>query len=210
MKVGVIDLGINNLSSVKRAFSAPLNQADTLTIITKGEGIARPDLIILPGLGNFGAGMSSLAKNNLLGTLRDWNEAGSRIIGICLGMQLLGKTSEESPGIQGLSLIPAAVEKLVSDSERIPHVGWAASKSKVPQRGFKSFSSNGDFYFVHSFHLRPENEEHILCQTVFGENKFVSGVISGGIIGLQFHPEKSGGKGKALISELIEWARDEG
>jgi len=209
MKVGVIDLGINNLSSVKRAFSAPLNQADTLTVITKGGGIARPDLIILPGLGNFGAGMSSLAKNNLIGTLRDWNEAGSKIIGICLGMQLLGKTSEESPGIQGLSLIPAVVEKLVSDTERIPHVGWAASKSKVPQSGFKSFSSNGDFYFVHSFHLRPENEEHILCQTVFGENEFVSGVISGGIIGLQFHPEKSGGKGKALISELIEWARDE-
>ena len=209
MKVGIVDLGINNLSSVKRAFSAPLNQADTLNVITNGEGAARPDLIILPGLGNFGAGMSSLAKNNLIVKLKDWNEAGSKIIGICLGMQLLGKTSEESPGVQGLSLIPAVVEKLVSKSERIPHVGWAASRSKLQKSNFRSFSSDGDFYFVHSFHLRPENEEDILCETLFGENKFVSGVISRGIIGLQFHPEKSGGKGKTLVSELIEWARDE-
>jgi imidazole glycerol phosphate synthase glutamine amidotransferase subunit len=209
MKVGVIDLGINNLSSVKRAFSAPLNQEDSLNVITSGEGIERPDLIILPGLGNFRAGISSLADKNLIGKLREWNEAGSKIIGICLGMQLLGKTSEESPGVQGLSLIPAVVEKLTSEIERVPHVGWAASKSKFPQNRFNSLSSNGDFYFVHSFHLRPEDEGNILCKTVFGENEFVSGVISERIIGLQFHPEKSGGKGKALISELIEWARNE-
>ena len=148
MKVGVIDLGINNLSSVKRAFSAPLNQEDSLNVITGGEGIERPDLIILPGLGNFRAGMSSLADKNLIGKLREWNEAGSKIIGICLGMQLLGKTSEESPGVQGLSLIPAVVEKLTSEIERVPHVGWAASKSKFPQNRFNSLSSNGDFYFV--------------------------------------------------------------
>ena len=190
-------------------FQEKLAISDSLSIIPNASVSSGPNLLVLPGLGSFGAGMHEIKKRSFDTLIRQSLDGGARLVGICLGMQLLGKTSEESPGVQGLSLIPAVVEKLTSEIERVPHVGWAASKSKFPQNRFNSLSSNGDFYFVHSFHLRPEDEGNILCKTVFGENEFVSGVISERIIGLQFHPEKSGGKGKALISELIEWARNE-
>ncbi len=211
MLVGVLDLGMNNLSSVLRAFSSPLKPTDSIVIVEEGEKLESPDLLVLPGLGKFGAGMQALQERNLVEKIRNWHMDGTKVIGICLGMQLLGTISEESPGVEGLDLISSRIERLVADErERVPHVGWAELKKNSNNSNFPSLETLGDFYFVHSYHLVPNSSTNILTETPFGKYSFASSVISKNILGVQFHPEKSGAKGKALISEVIQWARDEG
>ena len=210
MLVGLLDLGINNLSSVHRAFSTPLGSSDSIVIVEEGESEKRPDLLVLPGLGKFGAGMLALQERNLLVKIRNWTNDGTKVVGICLGMQLLGTTSEESPGVEGLDLIKSRIERLpVGASERIPHIGWAELEKNSDNGNFPSLENPGDFYFVHSYHLVPENSQTILTRTPFGRESFASSVISRNILGFQFHPEKSGAKGRALISEIIQWVRNE-
>ena len=210
MLVGIIDLGINNLTSVQRAFLVPLKSSDSLTIIEADSKLDRPDLIILPGLGKFGTGMAALRERKLVEKIKSWNYQGTKVVGICLGMQLLGTYSEESTGVEGLDLIDSRIERLPDhQNERIPHTGWAETNSALEFQSFSSLQSQGDFYFVHSYHLIPANNEDVLARTPFGNSSFVSGVLSKNILGVQFHPEKSGGKGKTLISEIVQWARNE-
>ena len=210
MLVGILDLGINNLTSVQKGFSAALRLNDKIVVIDQGESEERPDLLILPGLGKFAAGMMALHERNLVEKIRNWSMQETKVVGICLGMQLLGVHSDESPGVEGLSLIDSVVRRLpIEVGERIPHIGWAEVIKSSHDEHFPSLKSQGDFYFVHSFHLLPINETEILTTTPFGKDFFVSSVLSGNILGVQFHPEKSGAKGKSLISEIVQWVRDE-
>ena len=210
MQVGIIDLGINNLTSVQRAFSASLKPSDSLVVIEDGNKMGRPDLIILPGLGKFEAGMSALGERKLLETIKHWTNEGTKVVGICLGMQLLGTRSDESKGIKGLDLIPSKIERLPSDQgERVPHIGWAETNLAYSCQLFSAFAVPGDYFFVHSYHLIPEDEKYVLTRTPFGNDNFVSSVLSRNIIGFQFHPEKSGSKGKELVLEIIKWAQNE-
>ena len=210
MFVGVIDLGINNLTSVQRAFSVPLKPTDSLKVIQDDSKTEQPDLIILPGLGSFGAGMAALRERKLIEKIKKWNHEGTKVVGICLGMQLLGSFSEESKGVVGLDLIGSKIERLPGNqSERIPHTGWAETDRVLNSQPFPALQSEGDFYFVHSYHLIPVNNEEVLARTPFGSTSFASVVLSKNILGVQFHPEKSGGKGKSLISEIVQWARSE-
>lgn len=210
MLVGIIDLGINNLTSVQRAFSVPLKSTDSLSVIEGESKIEKPDLVILPGLGNFGAGMSALRERKLIEKIKKWNHDGTKVVGICLGMQLLGSYSEESKGVEGLDLIASKIERLPGNqNERIPHTGWAETECDLGSQPFSALQSKGDFYFVHSYHVIPMNDKEALSRTPFGSTSFVSSVFSKNILGVQFHPEKSGGKGKSLISEIVQWARSE-
>lgn len=210
MLVGIIDLGINNLTSVQRAFLAALKPTDSLTVIESNSHMDRPDLVILPGLGKFGTGMAALRERKLVEKVKNWNYEGSRVFGICLGMQLLGTYSEESTGVKGLDLINSKIERLSDDqNEKIPHTGWAEINSIRDPQPFSALQSVGDFYFVHSYHLLPAHEKTVLARTTFGNTSFVSGVLSENILGVQFHPEKSGGKGKTFIAEVVQWARHE-
>ena len=210
MLVGIIDLGINNLTSVQRAFSASLKPTDSLLIIEENPKMIRPDLIILPGLGKFEAGMSALRERKLVETIKSWANEGTKVVGICLGMQLLGTESEESTGVDGLDLVRSRIERLPSDQgERIPHTGWSEANIDYDPQPFSALATQGDFYFVHSYHLIPEDEKDVLTRTPFGNYNFVSSVLSKNILGFQFHPEKSGNRGKKLVSEIIEWARNE-
>jgi glutamine amidotransferase len=210
MLIGIIDLGINNLSSVQRAFSLPLKPSDTMVVVGKGAQKERPDLLILPGLGKFSTGMQALRERGLVEKIQDWNSEGTKLVGICLGMQLLGSSSEESPGETGLCLVSARIYRLpVTTSERIPHIGWA-ELTKCTESGFlPSLATPGDFYFVHSYHLIPDEKKNALTRTPFGAYEFVSSILLKNTLGLQFHPEKSGAKGRKLISEITEWARHE-
>lgn len=210
MLIGIVDLGINNLTSVKRAFAAPLGIKDSIVVVENGDEEALPDLIILPGLGKFDAGMLALGKRNLVEKIKNWSSEGTKVVGICLGMQLLGTQSEESPGVNGLNLILSRVERLPKNQrERIPHIGWAETNVTPEAQPFSALDSQGDFYFVHSYHLIPDEDKHALTRTPFGQYSFVSSVLSRNVLGVQFHPEKSGKVGKKLISEIIEWARNE-
>lgn len=210
MLLGILDLGINNLNSVRRAFSSPLRITDAIVIVGNGDSERRPDLLILPGLGKFGAGMMALHERGLIEKIRNWTSEGSKLVGICLGMQMLGTCSEESPGVEGLNLINSRIERLpVGQGERVPHTGWAETSIANKSEYFTTLNSENDFYFVHSYHLVPEDEKNVLTRTPFGTKSFVSSVATKNVLGFQFHPEKSGDKGKDLVSEVIAWTRNE-
>ena len=164
----------------------------------------------MPGLGKFGAGISALREFGLIEKIKVWNKQGVKFFGICLGMQLFAISSEESPEIEGLGLLPASVKRLPPDSgEKTPHIGWAETNSKSTTSIFPSLSSGGDFYFVHSFHVVTTNKHHVLAESPFGKSSFVSAIKMNTTLGVQFHPEKSGEIGKQLISETLNWARSE-
>ena len=210
MLVGLIDLGINNLTSVHKAFSVPLTNSDSMITIDRMFKVSRPDLIILPGLGKFGPGIDALDERMLTDKLKTWHQSGTKIVGICLGMQLLGVQSEESPDKEGLGLIEASIKSLPrNQKEKVPHIGWNEAIPEFGNVAFPSLSYSGDFYFVHSYQVIPSHEANILTRTPFGDAKFVSSIISENVLGFQFHPEKSGLKGKILISEIVNWARNE-
>jgi glutamine amidotransferase len=210
MLINIIDLGINNLTSVKRAFSLHLTSSDTIDLTSSNSSLKRPDLLVLPGLGNFAAGMRQIRDRKLDDLIYKWTGEGVKLAGICLGMQLLGTESKESPGVKGLNLIKSHVEPLPPHlDEKIPNIGWATAAATSNTKYFAAFRSKGDFYFVHSYHLIPENEKVMLTRTIFGSTSFVSSILSQNIVGFQFHPEKSGEKGRQLISEICEWARSD-
>jgi len=210
MNIGIVDLGINNLTSVEKAFSVGLKSSDSIFIIESNLEAHRPDLLILPGLGNFATGMAELKERKLIEAIKNQTSGGTKLVGICLGMQLLATNSDESIGVDGLNLIQSKVEKLPKHNfERVPNTGWAEVTAQSKNQPFASLGTRGDFYFVHSYHMIPTEKQKILTTTPFGEGEFASGILEDNILGLQFHPEKSGKKGKQLISEIIAWARNE-
>ena len=205
MKIGVIDLGINNYRSVMNAFDRLISDEDQLVAVQDGSSDFAADLVVLPGLGHFESGMDALRKTRLSEYIFQRNQAHSKIVGICLGMQLLGTSSEEAPGIEGLNLVDATSIKLPSSS-RVPHIGWNSVIEFGRNKSFPSLSTQKDFYFVHSFHMSMKDDTHVLTQTPFGATSFTSSLISENIAGFQFHPEKSGSAGRELLSDIYKWA----
>lgn len=206
MRIEILDLGINNLSSIKKAITGQITSQDSCVSIETQSMSRNPDLIILPGLGHFESGMAALARNDFVELLNDQNERGTKIVGICLGMQLLCKESEEAPGIKGLSLISGKV-KLLPPGEPIPHIGWNEVRVDSKSEIFPSLASNRDFYFVHSFAVELEKPSEIVAKTKFADKLFVSSFKYENILGFQFHPEKSGRVGEQLLSEVVSWAK---
>ena len=206
MLISVIDLGINNLTSVLNSFSKPLNSNDYIEVFDANNSNT-PDLLILPGLGKFSAGMEALQSNEMNNKIIELTNSGTKLVGICLGMQLLSERSAESPNTPGLGLIEGQCEKLpMSQGEPVPHTGWESIKVSSTNH-FLSLNSGRDFYFVHSYHLVPKNKEDISGITKFGNDSFISVVQKNNILGVQFHPEKSGQAGIDLVSEIVAWAR---
>jgi glutamine amidotransferase len=206
MRIAVIDLKINNYKSVMVALNRVMNEEDVIAAVESGDSSFTPDVIILPGLGHFRTGMNALEETKLDYYIHKQFDRGSKIVGICLGMQLLGKSSDEAPGIKGLGLIEAKTSKLPRD-ERIPHVGWNSATKTHKTTHFNTLSKNRDFYFVHSYQVRLTNQEEELASTMFGSNAFTSSCMSENIVGFQFHPEKSGRVGTELLADVYRWAK---
>ena len=198
MFVGIIDLGINNLTSVQRAFSVPLKSTDSLSVIEGESKIERPDLVILPGLGNFGAGMAALRERKLIEKIKKWNHDGTKVVGICLGMQLLANASYEHKYTVGLGLIPGDILPFVDHGG---HIGW--NTLEFSQNNSVWSESDGEaFYFNHSFCYQGPSEYQVaVTQHLI---PFPSIIQCSNVVGLQFHPEKSQLAGKALLKNLIK------
>jgi imidazole glycerol phosphate synthase glutamine amidotransferase subunit len=209
MQILILDLGLNNINSVYKSVRDNARKDDVIKIISEQHVLKNPSLIILPGLGKFEAAMSSLRNKQFHNLIRENLALGGSLTGICLGMHLLASESEESPGVQGLNLIPGVVRKLLpSNSERIPNIGWNSTEYAQPENSsFGALNSNNDFYFVHSFALEPEDKSHILATTPYGEESFVSAVLNSKLVAFQFHPEKSARPGNDLMEQTINWAR---
>ena len=208
MHIGILDLGINNLSSVQRSISKMAAGSDTITVIPDGNKVSLPDMVVLPGLGKFSSGMNALQRLSMIDFLHSMKREKRKIVGICLGMQLLGSSSDESPNVLGLDIIPGNNVKLPSSNiQRVPNIGWSGISNTSDKNPFKSLETPGDFYFVHSYHMVPRDRNRVLTETNFGESNFVSSIFEDNVVGFQFHPEKSGKKGMQLIDDILAWAR---
>ena len=192
-EVVVIDYGAGNLFSISRALEWVGNQVRTVP--SADEWVQVPTVVI-PGVGAFGEGMRNLSERGLVEPIVEHVATGGRVVGICLGAQLLLESSPEFGTHSGLGLIPGVARSLKPTVARVPHVGWARTDSPNP-------AVSGWFYFVHSFALAPSQNESILATASHGDLEFVAAVRMGRVTGVQFHPEKSGPRGLRLLEGLV-------
>lgn len=203
--IEVIDLGVNNLASLVRGFR---NVADIeLRTVASAAESRGADLMVLPGVGAFGAAIEELRTRGLDDLVREHVASGGPLFGVCLGMQLLVNASEESPGRTGLGFIPGEVKKLeASERARVPNMGWTGASPSAAAQDFPSLADEADYYFVHSYAVQPADEQHVLAWSEFDGRPFVSGLIRDNVLGVQFHPEKSSFGGQRFLAEVVEWA----
>ncbi|MGC6427445.1 MAG: imidazole glycerol phosphate synthase subunit HisH [Akkermansiaceae bacterium] len=201
MKLGMIDYGRGNLRSVINACRALGHDPELITSSAGLEGLTH---VIFPGQGAFGDCMESLNRLGLAEPLREWIQADRPYFGICVGFQLLFSSSEEAPGIKGLSAINGACQRFTCRNIKVPHMGWNALDLKQPQSPhWKGFSSAPYFYFVHSFYPSGVNEEDIAATCTYGEETFCAAIQRGNLLATQFHPEKSQHAGLQLLGNFL-------
>jgi len=197
--IAIIDYGAGNLTSVKNALDV-LN-ADSI-ITDKADEIKKADKVIFPGVGSFGDVMKALEKRKLIVPIKEAIKT-KPFLGICLGMQVLFEQSEESPSVKGLGIFKGKVKKFKSKTLKIPQIGWNSIKINKENNILKDTKNNSYFYFVHSYYVDPEDTDIILTKTSYGED-FVSGIAKDNIIGIQFHPERSGEVGLNMLKNFIK------
>ncbi|KPA17963.1 imidazole glycerol phosphate synthase, glutamine amidotransferase subunit [Candidatus Magnetomorum sp. HK-1] len=205
ISVAIIDYEMGNLFSISNA----CKYVGIEPCITNSKtDIIQSDAIILPGVGAFGDAIKSLIKLDLVSPIIDFVASGKHIFGICLGMQLLMAKSFEFGEHNGLDIIEGSVIKLntFKDSEnsrqKIPHVGWAGINLKENDNSKKwektllyGLNKLTHMYFVHSYYVKPDNEDDILSISSYGNTNFCSSIHRKNIFGCQFHPERSGNNG---------------
>lgn len=205
MDIEILDLGINNLKSLSSALASL--DVDSFRVIEDANESKKPKLLILPGVGAFGAAMARLRSRGFENLIQKHLESQGSLFGVCLGMQLLGNTSDESPGVRGLNLISGDSKKLPSSpSARVPNVGWL-DITPTFNNFLESFSGN-DFYFVHSYWFNADSKEDILLTAEHDLEKFPAAIMKDRVLGFQFHPEKSSYSGLKILGEVISWAND--
>lgn len=198
----ILDYGIGNVQSVRNALKYLGNKSQ---ITNNPEVISSATHLILPGVGAFADGMRGLKKYNLIELLTKQVLIKNKFfLGICLGMQLLGDESEEDPEAKGLSFIKGQVCRFNINEKkfRVPHIGWNSVRVNKNSKLFMGIV-NPEFYFVHSYFLKPENKDDIVGICEYGE-KFCCAVERDNIFGVQFHPEKSQREGLAVLKNFVE------
>ena len=208
-RVAVVDFGMGNLYSVKRAC---LHVGLDAIVTASGKEILEADAVILPGIGAFGDAMETLKGLGLVSILQETARSSKPLLGICLGMQLFMSRSFEFGEHEGLGIVPGTVERL-SESRtenrrlKVPQVGWnMILKPATPSPGgpwndgpLAGIDPETYMYFVHSYYVRPADPGAVLCMSRYGSMDFCSGLNSGNLTGFQFHPERSGPRGLGIL-----------
>jgi len=188
---------MGNLRSVTNAFA----RLGGSIVVTRDKGrIAEASAIVVPGVGAFGKCMENLRGFDLLDVLREQISKGKPYLGICLGLQMLFESSEEAPGVEGLSLVKGSVRRFKNDL-KVPHMGWNQIEQIKNSQIFKGIDQGEYFYFVHSFYPEP-GEDVIASKTDYG-SLFASSIERDNIFACQFHPEKSQKVGLRLLQNFI-------
>ncbi len=201
--IAVIDYGLGNLRSVSKALEAIGAEVE---VTNDSKKIARARAIVLPGVGAFSRGMANLRTQGILPSILRSIEAGKPFLGICLGLQLLFTESEEHGICKGLDIIKGRVNKFTNVA-KIPHMGWNQVKINKSKAGygkpdlFRGIPDNSYFYFVHSYHVEPDDKAIVVGKTKYGL-EFTSVVNRDNVWGVQFHPEKSAGLGLKLLENF--------
>lgn len=200
--IGIIDYGVANLGSIQNMLQK-LGTASRL--ISSPAELSSIDKIILPGVGSFDYGMAALTEKGWTQSLKEKVQNDKvPILGICLGMQLLCKGSEEGAAAEGLGFIDGYCVRFKADDERklrIPHMGWNEITYRGDNALIKNFNTQARFYFVHSYHMVCADPADVLATAVHGD-VFTAIVHRGNVWGTQFHPEKSHRFGMALLNNF--------
>ena len=202
-KIVIVDYSMGNLNSVQKKF-IQLNA--NVVISSDPKVISQADKLILPGVGHFEKAVEIMHQKGLWDVLNKSVLIEKKpILGICLGMQLMTKFSEEG-NVNGLGWIDATVVRFqVQDSLKfkIPHMGWNQIEIKKESSLMKGLTDQSEFYFVHSYHVKTDDKTVVLNETNY-ETNFVSAFEKENVFGVQFHPEKSHDSGKLLLNNFLE------
>lgn len=201
-RVGVLAYGAGNAGSIASMIEYLGGEP---IVVSTAAHLTRVDRVILPGVGHFDHGVRRLKERGLFDALKEWAAQQRPLMGICLGMQLLFAASEE--GCEpGLDLVPGRVIRLAQSSPalKIPHMGWNTVDPVGDTAALRHQIEGSRYYFVHSFHCSPVDRSHWAGVTTYGQ-EFCSAIDNGcGIVGYQFHPEKSHRFGMALVKSFLE------
>lgn len=205
--IAILDYGLGNLGSI---FNMLKVIGEKSKITCDRDVIRAAGGIILPGVGAFDAGMERLNELNLTELIREEAATGKPVLGICLGMQLLGRRSEEGR-LNGLNLIPFECKKFSFDGSglKIPHMGWDVVKFKKEHPILNGLNGRQRYYFVHSYHAVCDDDSDALMTCDYGY-EFVAAVARENVIGVQFHPEKSHDFGLALLRNFVNICEENG
>jgi glutamine amidotransferase/cyclase len=197
--IAFLDYGAGNVRSV---FNAIESLGEKLKVVETAEDILSAERLVFPGVGAFGNMMNILNEKNYVQPLKEYLKSGRPFLGICLGLQALFQGSEEAPGVRGLGFVSGMVKRFDIDLS-VPHIGWNGLNIKKPSRIFTGLAGDEKFYFVHSYHVVPEDDATVLTTTDYG-CEFISSIQIGNIIATQFHPEKSGSAGLQILKNFLE------
>jgi imidazole glycerol phosphate synthase glutamine amidotransferase subunit len=202
--VAVVDYGAGNMVSIDQALTTV--GAD-VRVVRDGEAMRGADALVVPGVGAAAPAMARLERRGLVDPIRAWLTADRPFLGICLGLQLLFETSDED-GAATLGVLPGRTVRL-EDAPTLPHIGWNQVERSREHALFDGIADGADFYFVHSYAGEPaggEGSDEVLASTEHGR-RFVSAVARGPLLGVQFHPERSGADGLRLLTNFVSIVR---
>ena len=203
--IAVIDYGVGNLFSVEKALA---HVGAEVEVTHEAGKIAQADKLVLPGVGAFGDCMKRLEATGLIPVILREIREGKPLLGICVGLQILFEGSDESPDVAGLSVFPGRVRRIEAPQLKIPHMGWnslefnEASGKSEKSALFRDIQEGAYVYFVHSYHAVPEDARIITAQATYGE-RITAAVSQGNVQAVQFHPEKSGTVGSAILKNFV-------
>lgn len=197
--IAIIDYDAGNLKSVEKAL---ISLNEEVIVSRDSSEIKQADKVILPGVGSFGDAMNNLDHFGLVDTIKDVASNGTPFLGICLGLQLLFKSSEETPGAEGLDILPGKILRIPPcEGLKIPHMGWNSLDVTAGARLFDGLEKNPYVYFVHSYYLKAEDEAIVAASTEYSTHIHAS-VERGNVFGCQFHPEKSSSVGLHILKNF--------
>ena len=198
--IAVIDYDAGNLKSVEKAL---IFLGETPVITRDREELLAADKVILPGVGAFGDAMDRLHQYGLVDVIKEIVKKRIPFLGICLGLQLMFESSEESPGVEGLGLLPGKILKIPeTPGMKVPHMGWNSLKIDPNSRLFKGIPDGSYVYFVHSYYLKAGSEDIVAATTEYGTHIHAA-VEKGNLYACQFHPEKSSQTGLKILENFI-------
>lgn len=205
MKTAIIDYDAGNLANVLRA----AKRAGLDPVVTRDPAVIRASgSLILPGVGAMGDAMEHLNAYGLTDLIREEVRKGKKLIGICLGMQAFFDYSEEGGHVESLGLIPGYVTKFPESALKVPHMGWNELVFRKEHWIAEGLPAHPYVYFVHSYYKAPTDTEDVIAAAGYGVD--VPAIVGkDNVLGLQFHPEKSGPVGEKLWENIAKWFKEE-
>jgi glutamine amidotransferase len=203
INVAVVDYDAGNTLSVTRALE---KVGARISLTPDPEEVLRADAVVLPGVGAFGDCMRKLRERGMDEACLETFRIGKPFLGVCIALQVLFGSSEESPGVEGLGILPGKVVRFNADELRVPHMGW--NELAVVREHPVLDGLNGEaFYFVHSYHPEPGDPGDLLGKSDYG-GAFCAAAGRKNLVAVQFHPEKSSLVGLKLYENFLRWARN--